>query len=324
MSTIVTVVGATGVQGGSIIRALLSHENHNKYTIRAITRNKDSEGAKKLSAQDVEVVEADANNLESLEAAFAGSHVIFAVTNFFEPFASLGEEEAARIETTQGINMAKAAAATSTLKHYVWSTLANNEKFGDGKYIIPYYGSKNKVDDYIKSNAELLKRTTFMLVGFYGINITYPFFKPFSLPSFGEPRLMQMLPCSPSVKVPMAGDEDVNIGLFFKAIIEKPDISLPGKAASLHTQFMPIGDYMKLWADEQKADFECIQVDKETYCRLWPGFGLLMYNTLMYYDTLKEKGLSGGFPLLTKDDLGVEGLVDTKAALARVNKQQQI
>ena len=47
MSTIL-VFGATGAQGGSVVKRLLANP---KYKIRALTRNTDSEAAKKLAAQ---------------------------------------------------------------------------------------------------------------------------------------------------------------------------------------------------------------------------------------------------------------------------------
>src|SRR5436309_2780107 len=106
---IISVVGATGVQGRSVIDALLKDGT---YSIRAITRNPDSNTAKTLASQGVQVVKADANDVASLTEAFKGSSVIYAVTDFFEPFAKYGPEKATEIEVQQGINLAKAAAAT--------------------------------------------------------------------------------------------------------------------------------------------------------------------------------------------------------------------
>jgi uncharacterized protein YbjT (DUF2867 family) len=58
------------MQGGSVGRALFSTKN---YTVRAIIRNRNSDKAKALLAQGVEVLEADMNSMESIQAAFAGS-----------------------------------------------------------------------------------------------------------------------------------------------------------------------------------------------------------------------------------------------------------
>ena len=113
---IVSVVGATGIQGGSVIDALLKVGD---YSIRAITRNPGSENAKSLAARGIEVVKADLNDVAFLETAFRGSSAIYAVTNFFEPFGQHGPQKAVEIEAEQGVNLAKAAASTSTLEHYI-------------------------------------------------------------------------------------------------------------------------------------------------------------------------------------------------------------
>lgn len=67
MSKLLTVLGATGTQGGSVVAAALKS---NLYKVRAITRNVNSDAAKDLSAQGVEVVAANLDDEESLVQAF--------------------------------------------------------------------------------------------------------------------------------------------------------------------------------------------------------------------------------------------------------------
>jgi uncharacterized protein YbjT (DUF2867 family) len=67
MKPTLTVVGATGVQGGSVIDSALKVGG---YKVRAITRNADSEKAKALAARGVEIVAADLNDMASLVKAF--------------------------------------------------------------------------------------------------------------------------------------------------------------------------------------------------------------------------------------------------------------
>lgn len=100
------------------------------------------------------------------------------MTDFFEPFASSGPEKAIEIEITQGINIAKAASKTATLKHYVWSTLPNGGRITGEKYQVPHFVAKNRVDDYIKQDKALLAKTTFFWITFYGNNYQYPMFTP--------------------------------------------------------------------------------------------------------------------------------------------------
>lgn len=67
MSPIITVIGATGVQGGSVVDAALKSGN---YKVRAITRNINSDKAKALAARGVELATADLNDEQSLIKAF--------------------------------------------------------------------------------------------------------------------------------------------------------------------------------------------------------------------------------------------------------------
>ncbi|KAL4872916.1 hypothetical protein BDV12DRAFT_182564 [Aspergillus spectabilis] len=153
---IMTVVGASGIQGGSVVTAL---PNNPAYSIRAITRNPQSDAAKALIDNGVEVVQADINSVNSLRSAFTGSHALFAVTNF-ESLFRLGITKSMDTETTQEVNLADVAAATDFLEHYVWSTLPNTKQNSNGRAVVPYFESKN--------------RTTFLWIGWYASNIPLP------------------------------------------------------------------------------------------------------------------------------------------------------
>src|SRR5437773_11887610 len=73
---LIAVFGATGHQGGGVVRAL---QASGQFKVRALTRNPD----KHRDLAD-EVVEADLNRPETLKAAFEGAHGVFLVTNFAE------------------------------------------------------------------------------------------------------------------------------------------------------------------------------------------------------------------------------------------------
>ena len=207
---LLTVVGGTGTQGLSLINAALK-DGH--YKIRGLTRNPLSEKGKDLSARGVEVVKADLNDEQSLIRAFEvrnilqnlgerrakffihaqGSIAIYGVTDFFEPFANNGPEKAVEIEVAQGINIAKAASQTPSLEHFIWSTLPNGARVTNGKYQVPHFGAKNRVDDYIKQDAALFAKTTFFWITFYGNNFQYPMFTPNFMASLAIPFLEGMI-----------------------------------------------------------------------------------------------------------------------------------
>ena len=73
---LIAVVGATGQQGGGVLRAL---KGSGQFKVRALTRNPDKH--RELAE---EVVEADLDRPETLKAAFEGAHGVFLVTNFQE------------------------------------------------------------------------------------------------------------------------------------------------------------------------------------------------------------------------------------------------
>ena len=116
---VIAVVGATGAQGGGLVRAILADPNGG-FACRAITRDPNKDKAQALAGKGAAVVKADLDDVESLKKAFAGAHGAYCVTNFWEHFS--GEKE-----KTQAKNMAEAA-RTAGLTHVIWSTLEDTRK----------------------------------------------------------------------------------------------------------------------------------------------------------------------------------------------------
>src|SRR5262245_3474386 len=111
---VLAVTGATGAQGGGLARAILADKD-SPFSVRAITRKRDSEQAKKLAALCAGIVVADLDDAASLERAFVGAWGAFCVTNFWEHFSP--EKELAQAGSLS------AAARSAGLKHVIWSTL---------------------------------------------------------------------------------------------------------------------------------------------------------------------------------------------------------
>lgn len=308
MAKTIAVVGATGIQGGSVVRAL-----RKDYTVTAITRDSQSTAAQKLALDGVRVVQADLDDIESLKAAFVGAQAIFAVTNFFEPFAKVGETEAIEIEYRRGINLAKAAAATPGLEHYIWSTLPNAARISNGEALVPHYLAKNKVDDYIKSDPSLLKKTTFLWVTCYASNINYPFYQPFPIPTAGDNKYIQLQGSPSWVPIQSIGDARVNVGLFVRSALQQPGKSLPGNTVLGAVECMTAGEMLSAWAKAHGKDAEYV-MDKEAYYRMWPKWAEVMDKSHMYWGLVKGKSFSGEDVILTKEDLAIDGLVDTASA----------
>ena len=116
---IIAVVGATGAQGGGLVRAI-TQDTNGEFKARAITRDPKSDKAKALAEAGAEVVAGDVNDPASLKQAFEGAYGVFAVTFFWEHFSPDKEKEHAK-------NMAQAA-KDAGVKHVIWSTLEDTRK----------------------------------------------------------------------------------------------------------------------------------------------------------------------------------------------------
>ncbi|HRK20226.1 MAG TPA: NmrA family NAD(P)-binding protein, partial [Fimbriimonadaceae bacterium] len=168
---VIAVVGATGAQGGGLVRAILE-DTAGEFAVRAITRNKESEKAKALAAAGAEVVEADLDSTESLTQAFAGAYGAFGVTNFWEHFSPEKELE-------QAGNLAQAAKAAG-VQHFIWSTLEDTRKRVpiesdqmptlQGKYKVPHFDAKGEADALF---AKAGVPTTYLLTSFYWDNLIH-------------------------------------------------------------------------------------------------------------------------------------------------------
>jgi len=299
MSKLLTVVGATGNQGGSVITAALKEGT---WKIRGITRNVDSDSAKALTAKGVEMVTADLNDEQSLLKAFQGSTAIYAVTDFFEPFATSGPSTAIGVESAQGINLARAASATPTLKHYIWSTLPNSASISNGKYVVPHFEAKNRVDAYIKSDHKLYAKTTFLWITFYASNFLYPMFTPNLLKSSG--KYIQLSPAVASTPMHTIGDTRANVGAFVTAILRRPEVSL-GKFVLAKTATVSAGEVLATWSRATGHTAEYAQVSLEQFDRFWPAWGLEMGVMMAFWDEAKEQSWSGE-EIVGAEELGVD------------------
>ncbi len=168
---IIAVVGATGAQGGGLVRAILDNPG-GEFEARALTRNARSEKAQALAALGANVVEADLDDRASLEAAFAGAYGAYCVTNFWEHFSP-------RKELAQARNLAAAARAAG-LQHVIWSTLEDTRRWvplDDDRmptlmehYKVPHFDAKGEANRFF---TEAGVPTTFLLTSFYWDNLIY-------------------------------------------------------------------------------------------------------------------------------------------------------
>jgi uncharacterized protein YbjT (DUF2867 family) len=168
---IIAVVGATGAQGGGLIRAILN-EPGSGFAARALTRDVNSGAARALANLGAEVVAADVDDTETLRRAFEGAYGAYCVTFFWAHFSP--EKEIA-----QASAMARAA-KDAGIEHVVWSTLEDTRKWVPlsddrmptlmGKYKVPHFDAKGEADHLF---TDLGVPTTFLLTSFYWDNLIF-------------------------------------------------------------------------------------------------------------------------------------------------------
>src|SRR5262245_38620150 len=136
----IVVAGATGAQGGGLVRAILADPS-GQFKARALTRHPKRPPARALGDAGAEVVEASVDDPASLGRAFEGAYGVFGVTFFWEHFS-------AEKEVTEAGYMAEAAKQAG-VQHVIWSTLEDTRRFIpldddrmptlQGKYKVPHF-----------------------------------------------------------------------------------------------------------------------------------------------------------------------------------------
>ncbi|OBT82696.1 hypothetical protein VE02_08845 [Pseudogymnoascus sp. 03VT05] len=211
MSNILAILGATGQQGGSVLNFVLNDpELSQKYKIRAITRDVNSEKATKLK-EKVEVVQGDVNDPASLKTALAGVHTVFSVTT-----PSFGPN-ALEDEYNVGKSIADVA-IESGAQYIIFSTLPAVNEISGGKYTSVFpFDAKAKIEQYIRG---LPIKSAFYSGG--------SFMENFQSQSFLAPKQADdgtwvlSRPVSPQSKFPLI-DAVGDTGKFVGAILAEPE-----------------------------------------------------------------------------------------------------
>ncbi|KAK5137317.1 hypothetical protein LTR08_000287 [Meristemomyces frigidus] len=211
MSKILAVFGSTGTQGGSIIDYVLNDlELSQKYKIRAITRDVNSEKAKQLK-EKVEVIQGNMLIRASLETALTGVHTVFAMTTpAFSPDGL--EVEYAIAKTMADVAVEKGA------EYLIFSTLPYVKEISGGKYTkATQFDAKAKAEQYIRG---LPIKSAFCSLAFFMENFRLiPFLAPQQAP---DGTWVISRHNSPQSKMPMI-DAVGDTGKFVGAILAEPD-----------------------------------------------------------------------------------------------------
>jgi uncharacterized protein YbjT (DUF2867 family) len=244
----ILVFGATGGQGGSVARHLLSR---GQFDVRAFTRNPGSAGAQALRDLGAELVQGDLDDVASIEAALDGVYGVFGVTNFWEHFGK---------EAEQGRNLVSAV-AKANVQHLVLSTLPPIEKATNGALRSPHFDIKAEYEEYARS---LGIPSTFIHVPFYYDNFL-AFFPP--RPA-GDGTYQFGFPQGDTPLAAMAVDD---VGRIVAVVFEQPEQYL-GQTLKLAGDEIPPQQYAETMSRHTGADIRYAYVPRETFAALgFPG-----------------------------------------------------
>jgi uncharacterized protein YbjT (DUF2867 family) len=220
---IITVFGATGAQGGGLVRAILA-DRERRFAVRAVTRRPGAAAARSLAEAGSEVVAADLDDPASVRRAMQGAHGAFCVTNFWEHGSPQRELAQAR--------SAAAAAAAAGVRHVVWSTLEDTREFVTpgssmpalgGGYNVPHFDAKGEANrEFVESGVP----TTLLYTSFYWDNLIH-----FGLqPTRGADGTLQFVLPMAGARLPGIAAEDIGpcaFGIFVRGA------SLAGKSIGI-------------------------------------------------------------------------------------------
>jgi uncharacterized protein YbjT (DUF2867 family) len=246
---IIAVFGATGHQGGGVVRAL---QADGRFKVRALTRDPARHGD--LAE---EVVAADLDRPESLKAALEGAHGVFLVTNFWEEGAD---------EVTQA-NAAVRAARDAGVAHFIWSTLPDAEAISGGRFHVPHFTDKAKVDRIVAEAG--FARYHFVIAPFFYQNLI----GAMGPQKQADGSLGWTLPIDPDVRAIHMGDIG-ELGTIVAGAFAHPDRAANGAHLPLVGEFMSFNEIIAA-LDRQGYDLRFNQVPGEVFANFFPGAGEL-------------------------------------------------
>ena len=241
----IAVIGATGHQGGAVVRAL---QASGEFEVRALTR---SPGKHRELAE--EVVEADLDRPETLQSAFEGADGVFLVTNFGES----GTDE--RKQATAAVR----AARNAGVDHLVWSTLPDVERISGGKFEVPHFTGKAKVDRMVGEAG--FAHHTFVIAPFYYKNLV----GVLAPQKQEDGTLGWALPLDPDVRCIHMGDIN-ELGAIVAGAFADPDEAGHGEYLPLVGDFMSFNEIVDT-LNRQGHDLSFEQIPKEGFAGLFPG-----------------------------------------------------
>jgi len=241
----IAVFGATGSQGGSVVRHL---KEHGAYRVRALTRRPEA-----YDGPADEAVRADLDVEATLQDALRGAQGVFLVTNFWEK--GTDEIEQAKV--------ALRAARQAGVEHLVWSSLPNVEEISGGSWDVPHFTDKARVDALVRE------------AGFPRFTIVQPPFYFENLLGMMGPQPMQdgrkgwTLPIDPDAKVIHMGAIH-ELGSLVAGAFARPEQSA-GRTLAMAAGRYSFAEAVEAYAAATGEDLGFTRVPHEVFSGFFPG-----------------------------------------------------
>ena len=242
---LIAVVGATGHQGGAVVRAL---QASGQFKVRALTRNPAKH--RQLAA---EVVLADLDRPETLKAAFAGAHGVFLVTNAWEAGTSERKQALAAVHAAKDVGV----------QHFIWSTLPNVETISRGKLDVPHFTDKAKIDRIVREAG--FPHHTFVIAPFFYQNLL----GAMAPQKQADGAVGWALPLDPEPRVIHMGDI-TELGHIVVGAFAQPELAGHGEHLPLVGDFLSFNEVIAT-LNRQGHKFLFKRVPQELFAGWFPG-----------------------------------------------------
>ena len=281
---IIAVVGATGLQGKGVVNAL---KKDGSFKVRAITRNPD-----KYQGKADEAVQGDLTDLESLTKAFKDAHGVFVVTNFWEGADELAEGR-----------IAVEAAKNANVNHFIWSTLPNVEEISNGKFEVPHFTGKAKVDELVKNAG--FTNYTFVQPPFYYQNFT----GQLAAQKQQDGSIGWTLPIDPTKKVIHMSDIN-DLGKVVAGAFLNPEKVGKGSYLSLATELNSFNDVLEAFKANGK-EFSFNQVPTDVFSGFFEGAAEIA-QMLAYFESSTYMGPNSDTQIQLAKEISTENFTPLK------------
>ncbi|KAM5370577.1 hypothetical protein ACJZ2D_008403 [Fusarium nematophilum] len=311
--SIVTVIGATGTQGGSVIRQLLKNPN---WKVRGVTRNPDGEKAQSLSREARRRNGTSRRKRSSKPPSSLQRHNCHLRRDHLLGIHPLPRPRRSRRRRSPTVHQPRRGSGlgpdSASLRR---QHAASCEQTLDGKSPVPHFDFKQKGVEWMRANTpELWAKTTEFWPGAYTSNLVkFPMLKFVPIPGSGHYAFVA--PSSPSALFALGGDMETNCGVIVEGILNAGSNAFD-KVAVCVTDYVPFRDVTVEFERVTGKAAAYLEISDKDIAKIWGPFGLEIASQLRWGEHYSDWDSFAGERAIGIEELGVsDRLVHFKEAL---------